>query len=414
MHPRDRRTSRRQFLFASAGTVAALSGADGLLRAAEALASPLGGPIGPGGIPLARRNSPVTLPLYPDNASIPSGKSPEKGPLNVFNWDAYVNPAVVKRFQRDYKVSVKITTFQNEEEALAKLTSGQTSFDVWFATVDYLSRAVAGKLIQPLNHSYLPNLKNVWASLESPYYDVHSRYSVPYTVYTTGIAWRKDKVPKGPAQYPDGYDIFWHAHRYAGKVAILDDQREALAMALLRRGIHDINTEDPALVKRAGTDLAQLTKLVNVKTNVDDYTDVPTGRTWISQGWSGDMAGAYNYLPKGVPVTVLGYWRPNKGAVVGSDMITVLRGAKNPVLAHHFLDYLLDNKYALQNFSWLGYMPPLKVINPDKVIAQGYIPKNLGSTVVRESDFDRGVAILPLTAKGQATWQNAWSTFKAG
>jgi spermidine/putrescine transport system substrate-binding protein len=414
MHPRERRTSRRQFLFASAGAAAALSGADGLLRAADALARPLGGPIGPGGIPLARRNSPVTLPIYSDNEPIGSGKSPERGPLNVFNWDAYVNPATIRRFERDFKVKVKITTFQNEEEALAKLTSGQAAFDVWFATVDYLSRAVAGKLIQPVNHSYLPNLKNVWRSLQSPYYDVHSRYSVPYTIYTTGIAYRKDKVKKPPSAFANGWDIFWHAKPYAGKVAILDDEREALSMALLHRGVHDINTENDKLVKRAGSDLSALTKLVNVKTNVNDYTDVPSGVTWLSQGWSGDMAGSPNYMPKGVPVSVIGYWRPNTNAVIGSDMITVLRHAKNPVLAHHFLNYLLDNKHGVENFSWLGYMPPLKVINPEKVIAQGYIPKNLGSTIVRESDFDHGLAILPLTTQGQTTWQNAWSTFKAG
>ena len=95
-------------------------------------------------------------------------------------------------------------------------------------------------------------------------------------------------------------------------------------------------------------------------------------------------------------------------------MITVLRGAKNPVLAHHFLNFLLDNAHGLENFSWLGYMPPLKTINPDKVIAQGYIPKNLGSTIVRQSDFANAVTLLPLTQQGQATWQNAWSAFKAG
>ncbi len=410
MHPRERRTTRRHFLFSSAGSVAALSGADALIRAAGALGAPLGAPIGPGGIPLARRNFPVTLPIYSDNEPIAGGKSPEKGPLNVFNWSDYVNPATVKRFEKAYGVKVKITTFENEEEALAKLTSGQASFDVWFATVDYLSRSVAGRLIQPLNHSYVPNLKNVWPSLQSPFYDVHSRYSVPYTVYTTGIAYRKDKV--SPA--PTGYDAFWNAKRYAGKVAILDDQREALAMALLHRGIQNVNTEDPKLVQAAGADLAKLTKLVNIKTNTTDYTDVPTGAVWLAQGWSGDMAGAINYMPKGVPVSVVGYWRPNTGAVVGSDMITVLRGAKNPVLAHHFLDYLLDAKHGVENFSWLGYMPPLSVINPDKVIAQGYIPKNLGSTVVRESDFKKGISLLPLTTAGQSVWQNAWSTFKAG
>ena len=112
------------------------------------------------------------------------------------------------------------------------------------------------------------------------------------------------------------------------------------------------------------------------------------------------MAGALNYMPKGVPVSVIGYWRPQHGAMVGSDMITVLRGAKNPVLAHHFLNFLLDNEHGVENFSWIGYMPPLKAINPSKVIAQGYIPKNLGSTIVREDDFTNGVTLLPLSTAG--------------
>lgn len=412
MHPRERRSTRRQFLFASGATVAALSGADGLIRASAALGSP---PImGPGGIPLARRDHSVTLPVYSDNEPIASGKSPERGPLQVFNWADYINPQVVKDFEKAYKVKVDVTTFENEEEALAKLTSGQAGFDVWFPTVDYLSRAVAGKLIQPLNHSYLPNLKNVWPSLQSPFYDVHSRYTVPYVIYTTGIAWRNDKVRTTPAHFANPYDIFWHARAYSGKVAILDDEREALALALLHRHVADVNTEAPSLVNRASSDLKQLTSLVNVKTNETDYTDLPVGKTWISQAWSGDMAGVSSYMPKGVPVSVISYWRPKSHAVVGSDMITVLRGAKNPVLAHHFLDFVLDNKKGLENFSWMGYMPPLKVVDPAKVVAQGYIPKNLESTIVRESDFEAGLTLLPLTTQGQALWQNAWSSFKAG
>jgi len=413
MHPRERTTTRRRFLLASGGAVAALSGADALLRAAEALA---GEPMGPGGIPLARRSHPVTLPLYGDNEPIASGKSPEKGPLQVFNWAEYINPKVVRQFERDHGVQVTVTTFENEEEALAKLTSGQAGFDVWFATVEYLSRAVAGKLVQPLDHHYLPNLKNVWASLESPFYDVGSRYSVPYTVYTTGITWRTDKLgAKGPAALANPYDIFWHApSKWTGKVAIIDDEREALGLALLHRHVTDLNTEAPSVVQRAGADLSQLTKSVHVKTNQTDYTDVANGATWLSQAWSGDMATAWQYLPKGVPASVLGYWRPPRGAVVGSDMITVLRGAKNPVLAHAFLDYVLDPKKGLENFSWLGYMPPLKAIDPEAVVARGYIPKNLATTVVRESDFVHGLSLLPLTTQGQTLWQDTWSTFKAG
>jgi spermidine/putrescine transport system substrate-binding protein len=422
MHPRERPTSRRQFLIRAGAVIGTLSGADALLTACGGGAKSAtsvktqtnGGLVGPGGIPLARRDHPVTLPLYGDNVAIKSGLKMERGPLNLYNWDAYINPAIVKRFEKQFGVKVSVTTFENEEEAIAHLTSGKANFDVWWATVDYMSRAVAGKLIQPLNHSYLPNLANVWSTLQNPYYDQHSRYSVPYAVYTTGIAWRTDKVKKAPTEYDNPYDIFWDSHPYAGKVAILDDQREALGMTLLRRHIYDINTEDPKLINRAEKDLAQLTSIANVKVNVNDYTDIPSGKTYISQAWSGDIAGAPYYLPKGVKPSVLGYWSPPEHAETQNDMITVLRGAKNPVLAHTFLNFMLDNKNGVDNFSWNGYIPPLSAIDPDKLVAQGYIPKNLSSTIVRESDFKKGVTIDALTTQGQALWQNAWSTFKAG
>jgi spermidine/putrescine transport system substrate-binding protein len=421
MHPRERPTTRRQFLIRAGTVVGTLSGAELLLSAcggsAKSAATTTGTNgvlMGPGGIPLARRDHPVTLPLYADNEAIASGLDAEQGPLQLFNWAAYINPATVKKFEKEHNVKVTITTFENEDEAVAKLTAGKADFDVWWTTVDLVSRAVAGKLIQPLNHSYLPNLKNVWPVLQNPYYDQHSRYTVPYTVYTTGIAWRTDKVKKAPADYANPYDIFWDSHQYAGKVAILDDQREALAMTLLRRHILDVNTEDPALINRAEKDLSQLTSIANVKVNVNDYTDVPSGSTYISQSWSGDMAGAPEYLPKGTKPTVLGYWRPDTHAETQNDMIAILRGAKHPVLAHAFLNFMLDNDAGLQNFSWNGYIPPLNVIDPDKLVSQGYIPANLTSTIVRQSDFAKGVTIDALTTKGQALWQNAWSDFKAG
>ena len=127
MHPRERRTTRRQFLFGRRAPSAALSGADALLRACGGarFGRALAGRSGPGGIPLARRDHPVTLPIYADNEPIASGMDPEPGPLNVFNWSDYINPAIVKTFEKQYNVKVKVTTFENEEEALAKLTSGQ-------------------------------------------------------------------------------------------------------------------------------------------------------------------------------------------------------------------------------------------------------------------------------------------------
>jgi len=423
LHPRERPTTRRQFLIRAGVALGAVSGADALLTAcgggsasSAVTTNASGALMGPGGIPLARRDNPVTLPIYTDNEPIASGMNLESGPLNLFNWAAYINPAVVRKFEKEFNTKVSITTFENEEEAWQKLTRsvGQTGFDVWWTTVDYVSRAVALKLIQPINHSYVSNLKNVWPALQNPYYDQHSRYTVPYTVYTTGIGYRADKLQKPPGDYSNPYDIFWDSHKYAGKVAIIDDDREAIAMTLLRRHIYDVNTEDANLINRAEQDLSQLTSLVNVKVNQNDYTDIPSGATYISQAWSGDMATAAQYLPKGVKPDVLGYWRADNHAETQNDMISILHGAKHPVLAHAFFNFMLDNKNAIENFTFNGYIPPLEAVDPNTLVSQGYIPPNLASTVVRKSDFDKGVTIDALTAEGQALWLNAWSNFKAG
>src|ERR1700741_60520 len=93
MHPRERPTTRRQFLIRAGMTVGALSGADVLLSACGGSAKSAVGStetngvlMGPGGIPLAGREHPVTLPIYSDNPPIDSGMDVEKGPLNLFNW----------------------------------------------------------------------------------------------------------------------------------------------------------------------------------------------------------------------------------------------------------------------------------------------------------------------------------------
>ena len=132
--------------------------------------------------------------------------------------------------------------------------------------------------------------------------------------------------------------------KYKGKVAILDDYRESISLGLMKNGIFDLNTTDPAQITKSQQDsLQNLAQLTNVHIDNNDYTEVPSGQIWIHHAWSGDMAAAAQYMPKGVPVDVVGYWFPTDGkGPVANDTNTVLRGAQNPVLAHLFLNYMDD------------------------------------------------------------------------
>jgi spermidine/putrescine transport system substrate-binding protein len=93
----------------------------------------------------------------------------------------------------------------------------------------------------------------------------------------------------------------------------------------------------------------------------------------------------------------------------------VLRSAKNPVLAHHFLNFMLDEKNAYDNFVQLtGYQPPLVSLDPERLVSDEVVPPNLKTAIVRQSDFDAGYQELELSPEGQTLWQNAWAEFKAG
>ena len=404
--------NRRAFLRRSAISAAALSGA-GLLAACG---SDTGGP-STSAIQIASPSNPATLPLSDDNQSIESGLEPEKGPLKVYNWDEYVWTKVLKDFEAKFDVEVELTTFYNMAEAKNKLRTGQADFDVFFPTPDILPQLVAGKLLQPVNQDYLPNLEaHVWPQLTDPWYDKGSRYSVPYVVYTTGIAWRKDMVDEDIGARDNPYEVFWDS-QYAGKVGIYDDYREAMSMVMLKNGIRNINTHDSQDIDTVKKDLIEMANAVKVRTTIDGaYAGVPEGKFAIHQAWSGDIVAGPYYMPGsdyGDPDGLLQYWWEPNG-VIGSDQIAILKSARNPVLAHEFLNFMLEPKYAIKNFSWVGYQPPQNDFAPQSLIKDGYVVPNLEPAIVTEQDFDTGIIYTNLPPEIDQMYQDAWASFKSG
>ncbi|HLM87432.1 MAG TPA: spermidine/putrescine ABC transporter substrate-binding protein [Streptosporangiaceae bacterium] len=405
-HGAPRKLSRRSFL----GSSAAL--ALGAVPLLDACASALAGT---GTVPLPRPDNPVKWPPFTGNQAIASGQAPEEGAtLQVYNWVAYVNQAVVNSFAKKYKCKVQVTTFNTMDEAMSKLRSG-LQFDVLMgATVDVLGQLIEGQLVQPLNHSYIPNITQAWPDFTNPFYDQGWQYTVPYTIYTTGISWRKDLVHENPYAMANPWAMPWQS-KYKGRVAILDDYRESISLGLMKNGIFDLNTTDYRQINLARKSLEDLSSLVNVRIDNNDYTEIPTGDTWIHHAWSGDMAAAPSYMPKGVNVDVVGYWFPTDGrGPVANDTNVVLRSATNPVLAHAFLNYFLDLPNVIENISFNGYMQPLTGVTPQVLVKEQILPTSLLSTVVLPSYFRRGVAQLQLAVDVDALWQQAWLVVSNG
>ncbi|HEX3090056.1 MAG TPA: spermidine/putrescine ABC transporter substrate-binding protein [Ilumatobacteraceae bacterium] len=341
--------------------------------------------------------------------SIKDGLTPEAGPLRILDYDAYVSPDIVTAFENKYGVKVEITTFTTDDEAITKIASGAVDVDLHkSAGTSTLFKLIESGLIQPLNKTYLTNLGNVVASLRDPYYDKGGTYSVPYAVFGTGIGFRADRLD--PASV--SWETLWNPE-FKGVTSVLDDVREGLGMAMMRKGLTDVNTSDPAVIKQAGDDLGELTNLMNIKVEIEGYHTIPEGSTTVAHTWSGDMIGALQYLPEGTTSDVLGYWQPDP-AVINNDVMAVLTKAKNPVLAHLFVDFLLDKDNSIENFKFVGYQPAIDGVDGQFLIDQGLVPENLRSSVMSNDQIARGYRFLQLSTDVEALWEDAWSKFTAG
>jgi len=369
---------------------------------------------------LARPGHPITWPIHAGNRPIASNLSPERGAtLQILTWDQYVSPSVLKEFGKAFNCRVEVSTFFDMDEGVTKLRAGVVAADVFCPSVDVVDQLILAGDLRALNHSYIPNLEaNVWPEFQSPFYDVDSRYSIPYAVYTTGIAWRNDLVGVDVASLANPYDIFWDPAN-KGYVYVLDDYREGLSMALLRRGISDLNTADTSEIERAGGDLVDLVDRVSIKWSLDDYTLLPEGQATVHQAWSGDMIEAPYYGKESANDTArtLSYWFPrNHRGAVGSDTLVVPARARNPVLAHAFLNFILEDRIAIQNFGWVGYQQPVKAITTDAVLSEfPWVGQpNMADCLVTPQDLALGYQELQLTPQVDVLWQLAWDQFQAG
>ena len=309
-HPKD--LSRRQFLTRAGGAAIAMPSLAAILAACSKPESsaPSGGA---GEIPIATLENPVTLPV--NQAPIAADTPLESGPLVLYNWADYIWKRSVAEFEDKFGVSVDITTFNNMEEGIQKVANGQVTADVFVPTPGYLRRLVQQNLVQPLQHELIPNMEaSVWPSYYNPgpYYDLGWNYTVPYTIYTWGVAYRRDRVSDDEAA-AQGWDALWNGD-YNGAISLYDSYGDTIAITILRNGSLDVNTGDPALIDAAKEAILQTINDNKARLTINGvYAKLPAGDFTVAESWSGDIVGAQWYLPKGTGTDVLGYWRPEDG-----------------------------------------------------------------------------------------------------
>jgi spermidine/putrescine transport system substrate-binding protein len=348
--------------------------------------------------------------------------------LRVYEWKDYLATKVLHTFTRrfaDANVDIEVQSFERMDEAIARLQQPGADFDVFFATIDVLPDLIRAKLLRPLNHDYLPNVVNLWSwflGADRPFYDPGLAYSVPYTVYSSGVGWRDDLVASTDA--PDARDpfaILWN-DRYRGLLGVYDAYLEALSLALIRDGVVDLKAATDADLERAADALDEAVRVADLRFTIDGAEEgLPEGEFVAHQAWSGDVLTAPRYADRYEPgagarvARELRYRVPSgPGLVVGCDLTAVCSKGQNPVLAHAFVNHLLDFDTAMDNFAWNGYQPPLRGATEDAFADpsfrwHGAVPPTLRNAILSEEAFAGGQMLVGFGPAEQARWLDQWN-----
>ncbi len=271
---------------------------------------------------------------------------PQKRMLNLYIWSAYITDETVKKFEMETGIPVRYDTYDSNEALLEKLQSGVADYDVVVPS-DYMARILIHQgLLQKLDPSKLPNLKNLSARFTSMPHDPGNVYTAPFLWGTTGIGYNKTKV----TEVVDSWAILWDP-KYKDRILLLDDLREVFGMALKWKG-HSINTKNQAELEEARDLLIQQKPLIKTYNSGSFDEVLLSGDVWLAAGWSGQLAKAADQNKD------LAYIVPKEGGTIWVDNAAIPGSARHPDEAHAFINFCLKPEIAAEITNLSGYPSP--------------------------------------------------------
>ena len=215
-------------------------------------------------------DNPIRWDLSKANPAIESGLRPEPGStLRIYNYADYLSPRMLKDFEKKYGVDIRLSTFNDADEALTKIASGNLEFDLYFPSYDSLGRLVQADLLRPLNQDYLPNTGNLWPGFHDPWYDLGCALhrAVHDLQHRHRLAHRPGpRGHRGRSTTPT--TCFWDTdvQRRTWRSSTTGTPR--WRMVLLRNGQLDINSTDPDDIAMVREQLLELRDTMKPKVTI--------------------------------------------------------------------------------------------------------------------------------------------------
>lgn len=285
--------------------------------------------------------------------------------LHLYNWNDYIAPETIERFERECGCKVNQSYFSDAEEMLAKLAAGAKGYDVMVPSTEILGALIKQGALMPLDKNQLPNIVNMDLAYMNIPEDPGNRYTVPYAIGTTLIGYNEQKL-KELGITADSWALIFEPEILAkikGKVTVLDSPRELIGAALIYLG-YSVNTTDREQWKQAAALIARA-KPYWAAFNASSYIkELATGSIWVAHGYSMDLYQARVDAEQAGRDFSIGFVLPKEGANIGMDHMAISAHAPRPDLAHKFINFMMDGRNASELTNMIGNGNPNRAARP--------------------------------------------------
>ncbi len=331
--------------------------------------------------------------------------------LHLYNWNNYIAPETITRFEQFCRCEVVQTYYSDNEELLAKLAAGARGYDVLVPTSNAVEALIKGGQLKPLDKAQIPNIKNVDpAYLDTPF-DPGNKYSVPYAMSTTIIGYNDEKIRELGLPTDTWAVIFdpKYLEKVKGRVTVLDSANELFAAALLYLG-HSANDVDPKHWEQAAAAIKKA-KPYWAAFNASSYIkELTVGNIWLVHGYSNDIFQAnLDAQAAGRKFHVL-QGMPKEGAVLAVDNMVIHKDAPRPDLALKFINFMLEGQNSAELTNLIGSGNPnsaaMKYIKPELLKYPAIFPPKAVAAKLEQ--------LKDLTGAQRRLRSRMWTEIKAG
>lgn len=273
--------------------------------------------------------------------------------INVYNWGQYISDGtdgfvdVNAAFTEATGIQVNYMTFDTNESLYTKLKTGGSTYDIVIPS-DYMAgRLISEGMVQKINFDNIPNYQYIDESYKNTAYDPNNEYTVPYTFGMVGVIYNRKYVSEEDI---GGWDLLWNT-KYAGKILMFDNNRDAFAIAEASLG-YSFNTTDETELRSCAELLSQQKPVVQSYVMDQIFDKMVREEAWIAPYYAGD------YLTMVEDNEDLGFYFPEEGFNLFIDCFCIPTSSEHKEAAEAYINFLLEPEICGQNLEYLGYSAP--------------------------------------------------------